>query len=214
MSDTQVSVSNTRSTLGSRYATPNHGPFFRFAIACFSLSALGILAIILIVLIEYFAGMTFFGQFVLDEDPIIFRFIAPNLVFLLLAVVSFFSVFIGYRLVAATGATTINVIPERDYDLLAPLVSDGKSESIDQYVRLSSLTRFTGTFTQLGLSGLPLATIGLTLFFSIMAIVEPGSFLDLAKLTLGAFIGSFVQRQVETRTANNSDFSESIGSMS
>jgi hypothetical protein len=83
--------------------------------------------------------------------------------------------------------------------LLAPLVTDGKTESIDQYVRLSSLAKFTGTFTQLGLTGLPLATIALTLFFSLLALVKPDDFLDLAKLTLGAFIGSFVQRQVERR---------------
>jgi hypothetical protein len=46
----------------------------------------------------------------------------------------------------------------------------------------------------LGLTGLPLATIGLTLFFSLLAIQYP-NFMDLAKLTLGAFIGSFVQKQ-------------------
>ena len=63
---------------------------------------------------------------------------------------------------------------------------------IDQYVRLSSLAKFTGTFTQLGLTGLPLATIALTLFFALLSIFKP-DFLDLTKLTLGAFIGSFVQ---------------------
>jgi hypothetical protein len=34
---------------------------------------------------------------------------------------------------------------------------------------------------------------------SILPIAAANSFLDLAKLTLGAFIGSFVQRQVEQR---------------
>ena len=102
-------------------------------------------------------------------------------------------------MVVAAGATSTVVIPPQDYELLAPLISDGKAESIDQYVRLSSLAKFTGTFTQLGLTGLPLATIALTLFFSAMALVRPDDFLDLAKLTLGAFIGSFVQRQVERR---------------
>jgi hypothetical protein len=100
-------------------------------------------------------------------------------------------------MVVAAGATATVVIPPQDYELLAPLVTDGKSESIDQYVRLSSLAKFTGTFTQLGLTGLPLATIGLTLFFAALALGRPNDFLDLTKLTLGAFIGSFVQRQVE-----------------
>jgi hypothetical protein len=108
-------------------------------------------------------------------------------------------------LVIAAGATATVVIPPQDYDLLAPLVTEGKTESIDQYVRLSSLAKFTGTFTQLGLTGLPLATIALTLFFSFLALIQPENFLDLAKLTLGAFIGSFVQRQVERRAEQRDD---------
>jgi hypothetical protein len=63
-------------------------------------------------------------------------------------------------------------------------------------VRLSSLSGATGTATKLGLTGLPLATVGLTIFFSAISIFGAQGFLDLAKLTLGAFIGSFVQRAV------------------
>ena len=71
-------------------------------------------------------------------------------------------------------------------------------------MRLSSLSGFTGTFTKLGLTGLPLATVALTLIFAALALLPVGlegqkSFFDLTKLTLGAFIGSFVQRQVEQR---------------
>lgn len=74
----------------------------------------------------------------------------------------------------------------------------------------------TGYITRMGLSGLPLLTVALTLFFSVLATViwfvglyfHDGSagqnighdisaaIMDLAKLTLGAFIGSFVQRNV------------------
>jgi hypothetical protein len=54
-------------------------------------------------------------------------------------------------------------------------------------------------FTKLGLTGLPLTTVVLTLIFSFMAAAGAEGFMDLAKLTLGAFIGSFVQRQVEQR---------------
>ena len=52
----------------------------------------------------------------------------------------------------------------------------------------------------LGLTGLPLATIGLTIFFALMyAYSCDNPFMDLAKLTLGAFIGCFVQKQVGER---------------
>jgi hypothetical protein len=88
------------------------------------------------------------------------------------------------------------VIPAQDGKLLETLIRDGNEKGIDQYVRLSSLSGTTGTATKLGLTGLPLATVGLTIFFSLVAIFGVDGFLDLAKLTLGAFIGSFVQRNV------------------
>jgi hypothetical protein len=62
----------------------------------------------------------------------------------------------------------------------------------------------SGNFTKLGITGLPLTTVLLTLIFSLISLMpiptqRGDNFLDLAKLTLGAFIGSFVQRQVEQR---------------
>jgi hypothetical protein len=93
------------------------------------------------------------------------------------------------------------VITAEDRSLLEDLIRSGNEKAIDQYVRLSSLTGTTGTATKLGLSGLPLATVGLTLFFSIIAIFHVEGFMDLAKLTLGAFIGSFVQRSVSGERA-------------
>ena len=81
---------------------------------------------------------------------------------------------------------------------LGPEVKAAHEDAITQYVRLRSLTGFTGVFTKLGLQGLPLATIGLTIFFSLMYF-EDKTFIDLAKLTLGAFIGSFVQKSVGER---------------
>jgi hypothetical protein len=112
--------------------------------------------------------------------------------------------YIGYKLVVASGASPENPIPPNNYSLLAPLIQEGKSESIDQYVRLSSLSGFTGTFTKLGLTGLPLTTVALTLIFAALALLPVGpesqkNFFDLTKLTRGAFIGSFVQREVEQR---------------
>jgi hypothetical protein len=125
---------------------------------------------------------------------------------LLLFVTTIVSGFIGYKLVVAAGASPENPIPPSNYALLAPLIREGKAEAIDQYVRLSSLSGFTGHFTKLGLTGLPLTTVALTLLFATAALLplEPESqksFFDLTKLTLGAFIGSFVQRQVELRRA-------------
>jgi hypothetical protein len=87
-------------------------------------------------------------------------------------------------------------IPIEDRKLLEELIRAENTKAIELYVRLSRLGGPTGTATKLGLTGLPLATIGLTIFFSIVALFVPG-FLDLAKLTLGAFIGSFVQRSGE-----------------
>jgi hypothetical protein len=126
-----------------------------------------------------------------------FGFFAIHLILFLTVIIS---AIIGYRIITASGAANIQVIPQQDYPLLAPLVAEGKAEAIDQYVRLSTLSGFTGTFTQLGLTGLPLATIFLTLIFAGLTLVDSANFLDLTKLTLGAFIGSFVQRQVERRS--------------
>lgn len=89
-------------------------------------------------------------------------------------------------------------IPADDRKLLEELIRAEKTKGIELYIQVASLKGPTKAATTLGLTGLPLATIGLTIFFSLIALVKPDSnFLDLAKLTLGAFIGSFVQRSNE-----------------
>jgi hypothetical protein len=103
---------------------------------------------------------------------------------------------IGYLLFRTAGAASTDVIPWNDRRLLSSMLTDGNSTGIDQYVRLSSLSGTTGFFTKIGLSGLPLATIGLTLIFAVLSIGGSENFSELAKLTLGAFLGSYVQRQV------------------
>ena len=111
-----------------------------------------------------------------------------------------FGVFCGLyaiKIVLATSESAKVVIPKEDRNILEDIIRSGDEKGMDQYIRLSSLSGITGTFTKLGLTGLPLATIGLTLFFSIVSLYQE-HFLDLAKLTLGAFIGSFVQRSVST----------------
>jgi hypothetical protein len=100
---------------------------------------------------------------------------------------------VGLRLLGAAGKTTPRAIPAEDRELLEPLVQSANKDAIEQYVILSSLSGFTGTFQKIGFSGLPLATVTLTLVFCILSFVKP-EFIEFAKLTLGAFIGSFVQR--------------------
>lgn len=107
-----------------------------------------------------------------------------------------FIALIGLRLLGVAGKSAPRVIPNEDRELLEPLVRDANKEAISQYVILSSLNGFTGTFQQIGFSGLPLATVTLTIFFCILSFFRP-DFIEFAKLTLGAFIGSFVQRGTE-----------------
>ena len=109
---------------------------------------------------------------------------------------------LGQRLLNTAQMAYTRTIPADDLPLVSDAVKQGKPEPIDQYVRLRSLSGWAGNFTKLGITGLPLTTVFLTLVFSFISlfpIAPAGSFLDLAKLTLGAFIGSFVQRQVEQR---------------
>jgi hypothetical protein len=102
------------------------------------------------------------------------------------------------------------IILEGDTPLLQPLIEPANEKAIDQYVRLSSLTGATGLATKLGLTGLPLITVALTLIFSALEIYKPnGGFMDLTKLTLGAFIGSFVQRTATTQALTG--YSSSAG---
>src|SRR3954469_10644826 len=109
-----------------------------------------------------------------------------------------FGALLGVGLLRSIGLTRSQpsrVVNSVEWDAICDQVKSGQEEAVTQYIRLTSLTGFTGTFTKLGLTGLPLATIALTIFFSLVSIGYP-DFMDLAKLTLGAFIGSFVQKQV------------------
>ena len=104
---------------------------------------------------------------------------------------------LGYGLLRAAKTASKQVIPENDRGLLEDLLKKG-DKGIDNYIRLSSLTGLVGTFTKIGLSGLPLATIALTLLFALLSTFSQSNgpaYFDLAKLTLGAFLGSYVQRE-------------------
>jgi hypothetical protein len=131
---------------------------------------------------------------------------------LALVLIIFFSI-VGLQLLGAAGKTAPRVIPDEDRDLLEPLVREANKEAINQYVILSSLSGFTGTFQKIGFSGLPLATATLTLLFCGLSFAKP-EFIEFAKLTLGAFIGSFVQRSSDTerlrQVVRNEDVEKSI----
>jgi hypothetical protein len=110
--------------------------------------------------------------------------------------------FIAIRLFSKAGSLTSQVIRAEDRRLLEPLISEAKNDAINEYIRLASLSGFSGTFTKLGFTGLPLATVVLTLILLGISISPVGDDLqkgvfDMAKLTLGAFLGSFVQRNIE-----------------
>ncbi len=127
---------------------------------------------------------------------------APNII---LIITGFISAMIGRALLNAGQRSTYSSLPEGDLVILKSSIIGGKSDSIDQYIRLRALSGFAGGFTKIGLTGLPLVTIGVTMIFTILALLffqnekVFTSLFDLAKLTLGAFIGSYVQRQVERR---------------
>ncbi|MES2196723.1 MAG: hypothetical protein V4517_20050 [Pseudomonadota bacterium] len=74
---------------------------------------------------------------------------------------------VGIRLLRAVGIATTQVITPQDFPILAPAIAAGNEQSITQFIRLSSLTGVTGTFTKIGLTGLPLATIFLTIVLAI-----------------------------------------------
>jgi hypothetical protein len=124
---------------------------------------------------------------------------------LLIAVIA---AMLGKGLLLSAQADSATTIPYDDLDLVRQAVLEGKPEPIDQYVRLRALSGMSGNFTKLGVTGLPLTTVILTLIFSVISLLSvngsSAAFLDLATLTLGAFIGSFVQGRVEQRRSGDS----------
>ena len=135
-----------------------------------------------------------FGEFLQYESATI-----------ILLIIGYITASMGRRLLTSIRYTDTRTIPVEDLPLIRDAVIKGSPEPIDQYLRLRSLSGIAGNFTKLQVTGLPLTTVLLTLVFAGVALIPladeklPGQFLDLAKLTLGAFIGSFVQGRVEQR---------------
>src|SRR5215475_2556979 len=116
-----------------------------------------------------------------------------------------FAAIVGYILLRTAGTATRDTIPRQDYPLLSRLLLENNIVGINQYIRLSSLSGFAGLVAKIGLSGLPLASIGLTVTFTILSFWGGDKIFDLAKLTLGAFIGSYVQQSVTERTTSGAE---------
>lgn len=110
---------------------------------------------------------------------------------------------IGSLLLRAAGTATKQPIPEQDHELLSDLLKNNNKEGIENYMKLNSLIGMSGFFTKIDFTGLPLATIVMTIVFCLLSLITEfyggqtsSGFFDLAKLTLGAFIGSYVQKKV------------------
>lgn len=134
--------------------------------------------------------------------------------------ISFFSAIVGFILIRAARnvevSSSSDALPADVKELLGPVI-EKSDDPIGDWTRLVGLTGGTGVFRKLELSGMPLATILMTILFCILGLIAPilpsipgfnafsetaktsfgeaaKIFLDMAKLTLGAFIGSFVTK--------------------
>jgi len=116
---------------------------------------------------------------------------------------------LGFALIRTLRAARREVIPRQDREVLDAAMQKA-TDPISEYIRLSSLLGVTGFFRKLEFSGMPLATILMTLILCLLSLLSyilnayladtpipselANGFFELAKLTLGAFIGSFVAK--------------------
>jgi hypothetical protein len=128
--------------------------------------------------------------------------VLPNFGVIIICFIGMLCAMFALRLFSKAGSLSSQVIRPEDRALLEPLIKEPRKDAISEYIRLASLSGFSGTFTKLGFTGLPLATVALTLILLCVSILSNDEDLrkgvfDMAKLTLGAFLGSFVQRNIE-----------------
>lgn len=164
----------------------------------------GVLIFFSLVLLYFAAYMVFIGpkfilvimaelKSVIDVNVIVLFYYCAALV---LSMFSMIFLVLGVRLIKSIDVFTSDTIPAKDYDLITKAIDAGDENAINLYIKLRSLSGWVGACTKLGLTGLSLATIFLTIFFTIIGMVN-AKFYDLAQLMLGAFIGSFVQKKNE-----------------
>ncbi len=117
---------------------------------------------------------------------------------LILLIAGGLSAVAGFLCLDASNPSAPELMPPHDRRDLIEEISKGNTAAIELYLRLRNIRGVSGFFQKLGLSGLPIATIFITLVFTILAVNTAGktseTLFDLAKLTIGAFIGSFVTR--------------------
>lgn len=153
------------------------------------------------------SGITtnFDGRPDLSAEPVFLKMLRQNSEAAFLILGAALGSFLGASLLGSALHATKPTISPEDRELLNPLIEAANEDAVSQYVRISSLTGQTGFFTKLGFTGLPLVTAGLGILLIFLALLAPVSsehnikteLMDLAKLVIGAFIGSFVQRRVE-----------------
>jgi hypothetical protein len=135
---------------------------------------------------------------------IVSHYLKPYLSPFMMLIVGILASALGFVMIQMSGRATRLIIHPEDRHLVTDMLKHGNQAGIDDYIRLSSLGGMIGGFTKLGLTGLPLATISLTIIFALLALTPipdtSKAMLDLCKLTLGAFIGSYVQARVPDRS--------------
>lgn len=122
-----------------------------------------------------------------------------------LIVAALLGAILGRGLLSKAVEPSIKTIPDGDRAMLEPLISDHNTAAISEYVRIIALSGSTGFFTKLGFTGLPLVTAALGLLLILLAMISSvhgDDLLDLAKLVIGAFIGSFVQKKVAQKDSD------------
>ncbi len=166
------------------------------AVAGYLFIILSLVALTLVSILLYRGGLGSLDR-ELSWTYVVQVFIVP----IFLTVIAGSSALLGLSMLQISGRSSRRVIHPDDYKLLSHMLISGNHAGIDDWVRLSSLTGVIGAFTKVGLYGLPLATIALTIAFAVLAALTlhwadvSKAMFDLSKLTLGAFIGSYVQRQ-------------------
>jgi hypothetical protein len=131
-----------------------------------------------------------------------FKLAAPSIPLIALIAAAVLSAVGGFLFLDASNPSAPDAFLPFDRKFLSASITAGNEQAITQYLRLRNMRGVSGFFQKLGLPGLPIATIFVTLVFTVLAVTASNAdtskaLFDLAKLTLGAFIGSFVQRSID-----------------
>ncbi len=202
----EVSKFNTDGEKPQASSSPWARRALYFCSTCFFLVAIGSLAAVAATVIESMRGTS--NTALVGVQTVVF-------VAVLAACFGFFLMRAGQNIEATSAG---NALPD-DARRFFGSVIEHSVDPIGDWTKLVGLTGGTGVFRKLELSGMPLATILMTIMFCLLGVAAPmlpdllnkppsrapfdgagTAFLEMAKLTLGAFIGSFVTKST-TRDA-------------